>query len=247
MKILIGLVALIAIGIIGFWGWGTNSIVPQTTSLNEDEMYYTIMVEEPATTLLTSESADTKARQTMHDALVAVVAQFKNDSGLESLTPEDIEIQGLGEDRKYALGGEYDEYQGKSTVSYVYRIYMDTLGAHPNHFYHTFTFDEAGNELMLQDIFAAGAPYLTRLSEEAYKKVVEELTVRANGEVYPEMEDTVRMGTAPSPEALQFFYLTETDLHLLFPPYQVAAYAAGSFDIAIPLSELGDVLKAEYQ
>ncbi len=244
-KIIIGIVALVIVGAVGFLGMQKAARL-SLPSLNEVAAYYTIMVEEPERTVLAGK-ADEKARETMHLALRSAIADFKQESGLESLTEEDIQIQGLGADRKYALGAEYDEFQGKNTVSYVYRIYMDTLGAHPNHFYLTFTFDHEGNELLLGDIFTQNSDFLTRLSQEAYARVVEELTTRAGGEVYPEMAETVRMGTAPSADALQFYYLTPTDLHLLFPPYQVAAYAAGSFDIAIPLSELSDILKPEYQ
>jgi hypothetical protein len=241
----IGLGMLLLVLGAGYW-WMSAKVTPQElSSLNEEELYYTVTVELPEHTTLNT-GADARARATMYAALAETVAAFKQESGVETFTPQDAQIQGLDGGRKYALGAEYDEYHGESTVSYAYRIYMDTLGAHPNHFYRTFTFDMDGNEIALEDLFVPGSSYLTRLSEEAFTRVLDELTTRAGGEVYPEMEDTVRMGTAPSPETLQFFYLTETDLHLLFPPYQVAAYAAGSFDIAIPLSELENILKPEF-
>ncbi|HEY4501819.1 MAG TPA: RsiV family protein [Candidatus Paceibacterota bacterium] len=104
-------------------------------------------------------------------------------------------------------------------------------------------FDLEGNLVTLDQLFAPDSRYLDQLSAAAYPKVVAELAQRAGSTPTPDMLDTVRMGTAPTPEALQFFYLYQGDLHLLFPPYQVASYAAGSFDIAIPLSELSDILK----
>lgn len=150
--------------------------------------------------------------------------------------------------RHYELIVEHKAFYTRGAfISYEFDIYLDTGGAHPNAFYRTATFRESGEELLLEDLFVSGAPYLTRLSEEAYPMVVEVLRARVGGEVTPDMEDTVRIGTSPSPEALQFFYLKDGELHLLFPPYQVAAYAAGSFDIAIPLSELQDTLNPEVQ
>lgn len=243
-KVFICVLGVVALGMVGFLVWERREGAPP--SLDEIGMHYTISVEEPHPIVLAGRAGE-KAREIMLNTLNSVVAGFKQENGLESLTEEDIRIQELGGDRKYVLGGEYEEYKGKNTISYVYRIYTDTLGAHPNHFYLTFIFDQEGNEVVLGDIFISNSEYLTRLSQEAYTRVTEELATRAGGEVYAEMAETVRMGTAPSPEVLQFYYLTETDLHLLFPPYQVAAYAAGSFDIAIPLTDLRDILKPAYQ
>lgn len=246
-KVVISVAGIIVLGVIGFLTWEIQEEVsPSPSFLNEIGTYYTVMVKEPQPIALTGHAGE-KVREIILNTLDSVVADFKQENGLESLTEEDIRIQGLGENRKYVLGGEYDEYEGKNTTSYVYRIYTDTLGAHPNHFYLTFTFDQEGNEVALKDIFIPNSEYFTRLSQEAYTRVIEELGIVGEGEVYTEMTETVRKGTAPSPEALQFYYLTETDLHLLFPPYQVAAYAAGSFDIAIPITNLRDILKPAYQ
>jgi hypothetical protein len=177
------------------------------------------------------------------DAVEAVIAQFKEDTQVENLTPEDVEVQGLGGERKYTLDITYKKYESPSTYSYAFTIYQDTLGAHPNGFYATLTFDKSGNELMLEDLFQEGSGYLDQLSQLAYEGVVTELEAKTGAAPTEDMFDTARVGTAPSPEALQFFYIEGQTLHLLFPPYQVAAYAAGSFDIAIPLNELADILK----
>jgi hypothetical protein len=178
-------------------------------------------------------------------AIIDIISAFKEENNLDHLTPEDIQVQGLGGDRKYALDIKYNSY-GSVTDSFVFTIYQDTLGAHPNTFYRTFTFDRQGREVTLGDLFVSGSNYLERLSTLAYTRVVDELRERA-GEPTPEMLDTVRIGTSPTPETLQFFYVNGNKLHLLFPPYQVAAYAAGSFDVSIPLSELDDILLPEYK
>ncbi len=208
----------------------------------EDKPYYLIDVEYPSKTAL-SATANAKATRVIEQALADDIAQFKADSGLDTLTTEDVQIQGLGPDRKYAFGATYQTYQSASTVSYAFLIYQDTLGAHPNGLYQTFTFDMAGNRLQLADLFKPGSNYLNRLSTLAYAGVVAQL--RQKMEVDPQSPelDTVRIGTSPTPETLQFFYVDGTTLHLLFPPYQVAAYAAGSFDVAIPMGQLADILK----
>ena len=59
--------------------------------------------------------------------------------------------------------------------------------------------------------------------------------------------DYIRQGVTP--EALNFqSYAIEGDaLVLIFPPYQVAPYAAGTQEVSIPLSQLKEILKPAYQ
>ena len=75
-----------------------------------------------------------------------------------------------------------------------------------------------------------------------FHRVIDGFMVQGGG-FTPDMEETVRIGTSPTPETLQFFYLDGGALHIIIPPYQAAAYAAGYFDISIPLSSLKDILK----
>lgn len=212
----------------------------------ENAPYYMVDAVYPRKTLLADPAADLKARTTMEQDIASGIAQFKQDGDFANLTQEDIQTQGLGADRKYAIGYDYTEYQGTSTVSYAFLVYQDTLGAHPNAYYDTFTFDKQGNNLALADLFTPGSRYLDALSVPAYKDVVAQLTARTGAAPGPDELDTVRLGTEPSPEALQFYYISGNDLHLIFPPYQVAAYAAGVFDVMIPLASLTD-LKPEFK
>ena len=197
----------------------------------EEAPYYTIETRYPA------------GRPVVEAALAASIAQFKEDGNFANLTAEDIQIQGLGPDRKYAYDAEYKTYNAPGYTSYFYTIYQDTLGAHPNGFFLTFVFDKEGKQVALADLFMPGARYLDRLSAEAQKQVLAELAKRADAPATPDTADTVRIGTSPSPEALQFFYLDGDTLVLAFPPYQVAAYAMGSFEARIPLADLKDILK----
>ena len=225
-----------------------SSILNATSTAGGDyhyiinEQYYTVDAVYPSQPSL-SAAAATKAELIMEQGIANDIAQFKQDSGLATITAADVQTQGLGGDRKYAFGATYEKYEGSSTVSYVFMIYQDTLGAHPNSFYQTFTFDQQGKQLQLADLFKPNAAYLKKLSPLAYKGVVEQLKSKTGQAPDAGMLDTARIGTEPSPEALQFYYIDGNKLHLLFPPYQVAAYAAGDFDVAIPLASLSDILK----
>ena len=149
----------------------------------------------------------------------------------------------MGDGRKYTLDISYKPYVSPGFVSYVFTIYMDTGGAHPNGFYHTLIFNEQGDSVSLSRLFKDNSRYLDRISTFAYGQVLTQLKGKTGRELTPEDENTVRMGTAPSPEALQFFYLDGSDLVVLIPPYQVAAYAFGSFEARIPLDSLKDILR----
>ncbi len=180
----------------------------------------------------------------------AVVALMKNfaekeiarfiDNSVASLTPEDIRIQGLGGDRKYVLDMDYDVFESSRTVSYLYHMYADTLGAHPNAYYRTFTFDKkTGEGLHLDDIFVS-ENYVDILSEKSRTSLHKTLGENA-------VEDMLEAGTTPFADNFQNFYLSGSDFVIVFPPYQVGPYAIGTQEVRIPLFEISSVLKTEYR
>lgn len=209
----------------------------------EDKPYYLVSAEFPATVTLTGQ-AGVHAQATMEQWLADDIARFKTDSGVETLTPADAELQGISGDIKYTYEVSYDSYQGANTASYVFTLSEYTLGAHGNVIYRTFVFNKDGTVLGLADLFKPGSAYLTRLSSLAYDGVAAQLKEKLDGEDPIDSDlQTIHDGTKPDPLSFQAFYIDGTNLHLLFPPYQVAAYAAGVFDVSIPLSQLQDILK----
>jgi len=254
----VGILVVLAV-VFGVWSSFTTPAAPSSPTagdtspvlkgrLEADQNYhykdvapgYEITAVYPAKVPLPSAEASAKAAATIEAKLAESIAAFKADAA-QMLTAQEIaRLQEAG--ASYALGFEYNDYFQEGYHSYVYQVYQDTGGAHPNGFYLTLVFDLEGNLVTLEQLFAPGSRYLDRLSAAVYPKVFDELAERLGQAPTPDMLDTVRVGTAPSPETLQFFYLYQGDLHLLFPPYQVASYAAGSFDIAIPLADLADIL-----
>ena len=188
-----------------------------------------------------SDMAETKIRASVEQMIDETVERFERNIN-EMLSPD--EQARLKEDgRKYAMGIDYKMYTSPGYVSYSFLIYEDTGGAHPNSYNKTLVFDLNGNIVLLADLFKDGSRYLDRLSAASYKIVLAELEKRMGVKIDDTQIDTVRMGTAPTPENLQFFYLDNGNIVLMFPPYQVAAYAAGAFEARIPLSSLSDIFK----
>ncbi len=218
-----------------------SALGPQ--SLSDSGQYYKIDASYPGSTSLLESAgaaADANAVAAMKGFETQTITQFKEESGLNNLTAEDIKIQGLSADRFYALSLTYETHQSPSTVSYIYQIYADTLGAHPNGAYRTFTFDKkTGASLQLADLFVANAAYLTQLSTISRTQIAQTLG---------ENVDTTYLnsGTTPKAENFQDFYLDGANLVLVFPPYQVGPYAIGTQQVTIPLVQLKTSLKAQY-
>ena len=209
----------------------------------EDKPYYRITADYPATTGLQA-AADTRVRTTIEQGLAGEIAKFKNDSGLDLLTAEDARIQGLDGERKYALDMEYTRYVSSSTISYVYEVYADTLGAHPNGYYLTYTFGQDGTQLSLGDVLKNNPNWLEELSLLVSQDITKQLKERL-GASLPQGDEGADVtgsifaeGLAAKEENFANFAVDGDTLAIFIPPYQVAAYAAGSFEVRIPLSEI---------
>lgn len=255
---ILGVIVLAAL-VLGFtlWYMATHkapepySAVPETAVpellppqvIEEHGRYYDIEVSYPAETALKaalSEEADAEAIAVMEEFIEDTVAEFKEQGNFENLTPEDVQIMGLSEDRKESITIAYEEAWGLHTASYAFTLFVDTLGAHPNTFYRTFTFDlTTGKELAITDLFLPRSNYLTRLSAIAQFELAKSLGESADTEY-------IAQGTEPDALNFQTFVIDAGTLVLLFPPYQVAPYAAGPQSVTIPLAQLADILEPSY-
>lgn len=215
---------------------GQHILVGSTTSdgnfvYYEETATYTVELKYPAATLLTDRAADQKARLAIEAALKTTADEFKqNVAGLDASVMPSLES------RKLALAADYKQYQSTSTISYFYTVYEDTGGAHPNGYFKTFVFDEQGSEVKLGALLSKNPNWLEELSLVVSEDVVAQYKVRAGvedatGLIYPE-------GLAPKEENFQNFYVDGDRLVIEIPPYQVAAYAAGSFEVSLSLTDM---------
>lgn len=173
-------------------------------------------------------------------ALAAAIDSFINGSYAEFMSnfPATGFLPGSG--NPWALDLQPETLQGVSTASVVFTRYTYTGGANGTTDYHTLTVAlPAGDLLTLEDLFVVDVnPYATLqpLAEAA-------LIAQLGDAIIPDM---MTPGTEPTPENYQNWALTETTLNLYFNKYQVAPGAAGAPMISIPLSDLSDVLQAQY-
>ncbi len=141
----------------------------------------------------------------------------------------------------YTLTITHEEFYFSDDIQgLVFSIYEYTGGAHPNTYYKTFTFDVTQNvEVTFMDVFAPDADVFATIKPLVQAQIQETL-----GEMLDEqwLED----GTGENPANYQHFALTMSELILYFPPYQVAPYAAGSFVVRLPLSDLEAILADDF-
>ncbi|MBU0750426.1 RsiV family protein [Patescibacteria group bacterium] len=207
-------------------------VEPEPQTFSETTQYYDIQAVYPSKTPLSASvgvKADTEAVSLMRDFQEETIAEFKRNGGFDSLTPEDIEMFGYDQGRKQALGFEYNTYTSDKTVSYEYSIYADTMGAHPNLYFRTFTFNlNTGDLMTLKDLFPNDPGYLETVSGLSRDSLREQLGEYANTEY---LED----GTTPMEVNFQNFVVDGDTLVIIFPPYQVGPYALGVQRVEIPL------------
>ncbi|MDX1438920.1 MAG: DUF3298 domain-containing protein [Rubricoccaceae bacterium] len=150
-------------------------------------------------------------------------------------TPRDIAVESSLE------GGFSEPFTNDRLLSVQQHFYSYVLGAaHPNTTVETFNYDlSTGEAVHLEDLFESGTAYLDALSSLAHAGLIEEATSRgfAPADLWSE-------GYAPTPENFAHFTLHEDSLALHFPPYAVAPYVAGEFEIRIPYTNLTSVLRS---
>jgi hypothetical protein len=216
-------------------------------SINENAAYYIISGSYPGSTPRIASAgaeADAAAVSMMKSFLLQEVERFKSNGNFANLSHEDVQIMGLDQ-RKYTFDVTWKTYQGAHTLSYVFQLTQDTGGAHPNTYYKTFTFDTTGGErLDIGDIFQPNSNYLQLLSTKARADLPALINKVQEGAADTE---TINVGTQPITDDFQSWYINDSNLVLLFAPYQVGPYSLGTILDTIPLPTFATVLKNAYQ
>ncbi|MEK7510695.1 MAG: DUF3298 domain-containing protein [Patescibacteria group bacterium] len=258
----IGSLGLIAL-ILGLTGWYMSThpapvpYSPQVTpptlgtdvpkKISEKGTYYTIDVTYPTQIsfpLSSRSDAGATADRTIKAWVDQNIAQFKSYVGENEAAIQDFISQ--GEEVPASLSSMqltvvYERKETPRTVTYLLNAASYIGGAHGMETPTTFTFDATtGTRLALADLFLPQADYLTRLSTLARSKLPGLTGDFTN-------DDFIQDGTRPIQENFQVFYLEGDDLVFLFPPYQVAPYAAGTIIFRLDRTELNDILKPEFR
>lgn len=223
------------------------SVEPQTRVVTDEGDYHRITAEFPTDIVLplaSDSAAGGRAEGVMTQWLNETITTFKSESRVGQITPEEAEFLRLTDGRKYTLDAMYQMYFSRTTQSYVFTLFQDTMGAHPLTFYKTFTFDAStGNEMVLADFFVPGSDFLGALSRVSREKLPQIIAEKQQSEANM---DYLESGTMPVDENFQTFLVDGNVLVLVFPPYQVGPYVLGTITLPIPFEELSDIVRPEY-
>jgi peptidoglycan-N-acetylglucosamine deacetylase len=150
-----------------------------------------------------------------------------------------------GNTSAYMLQTTYTvERNDGKVLAILFTEYTDMGGAHPNSDYHTLDFLlPDGAQVFLPEI-VDGQRGLKRVSDLAAAGLLKSI---GTGSDALSDKDTIAMGTGPQADNFKDFVLLPDKLHIFFPPYQVAAYAAGPQEIFIPFSKLKDVMRPDWR
>jgi hypothetical protein len=250
--ILIAIVALVIVIAGGAWYFNNNPLGPSLSYTvietgdrqhKENTDYYTVQVNYPDKTPLATRGswgAEKRAEATIASTLDELISQFKQAGNVDNLSQEEkdrLNKSGI----KYSLNIGYHTYSSGNFVSYEFDIFMDTGGAHPNNLYRTLVFDMKGNTVSLDSLFTS-SDYLDRISTAATTQVQNQLRQKIGGDPSASF---VAEGTTAKIENFSNFVIDSDRIRIFIPPYQAAAYAAGSFEVQIPFADVKDILKPE--
>lgn len=196
----------------------------ETRNTSASTSAYTIDFDYPVLVGASSEAVDRVEAEI--EAFVATTTKLFLESAETNL-----EYQSELGGNPYVLQAKYSVVKYSEKVSNViFHGYLYTGGAHGMPIIRTFIFDvSSGQRLTLADLFQSGTDYLGAMSDFSAAEI-------ARRDVSD--PDWIKSGTEPKPENYQEYYLTREGLMVIFPPYQVAAYAAGPQEVLIPFDRL---------
>lgn len=134
----------------------------------------------------------------------------------------------------YTLNINYDKYQYKDYLSYVFYISVYTGGAHPNNTILTISYAKNKDKIITIDDLAKQYPaLLNNLSNESRSYFVKDQNFNDN-----DIKDMLIDGTMPNQNNFKNFAFSEMGLLIFFEQYQIAPYSYGEFEIVIPYSKI---------
>jgi len=228
------LLALAASAVVGMSG--TALAAPLTVkdiSIAKQTEHYDVEVHYPQTGLAAVDTVINGWATGLVDDFVKQAeedfASFANDSNRPDWT--------------YSLDLNYEVARNDGEMFVVgFQEDIFTGGAHPNHDIETFNFlMPDGWQVFLPEIF--DPPALDRISE----LTIADLKSQWSDEDAMSDDDWLNTGAGPQWSNFKDFLLLADTLIIDFPPYQVAAYAAGPQEVRIPLSKLKGLMRTDWR
>ena len=148
---------------------------------------------------------------------------------------KEIEPLDKREDMKYKLEINFNSYEYSDYISYVFNVFIDLLGAHPNNFLFSISYNVSSKSVIkIQDLLNINKELLNVLSEYSYN----ELKDNENIQKYA-VEGMLEEGLEKKIDNFDTFAFDNSGFKIFFEKYSVAPYVAGEFIVTIPYDKLG--------
>ncbi len=204
----------------------------EAREIKSDEQYISIDAKYP-------KFSDSNISKSVKDFVVSSIASFKIENNIDNLTQTDKDFI-FQNGAKYQYNVDYKTYTTDTLGTVVVLMANYTGGAHGNLVVKSLNYNNNSQQLTIGDLFQPESDYLTRLSEISRQKLPAVL-----GDNIGAWSDD---GTAPTSDNFQTFYMKDKNtLNIVFQPYQVAPWVAGSPEISIDIpSELSDIINPQF-
>lgn len=137
--------------------------------------------------------------------------------------------------QKFQLNINFDSYEYNEYISFVFNIFLDTGGAHPNTYSYTITFDTKNKKVVtIEDLADKNKDILKILSDYTYNVLKDDTRIKEYGD-----GEMLKEGTYPYKENFSKFAFDKDGLKIIFDRYSVAPYVAGAFSVTVPYEKLG--------
>jgi hypothetical protein len=237
------LIGAFLIGSILFWYFALCvNTKTENSTIAKDEIQNTVSV--PATT--ENFTAQLVASTTYIEAKVdyptnnPIVKKWILDMYNDFVTSNQDEIKQEQKDfpdraMRYAFDATYVVATSSEYTSYVYQIYNYTGGAHGSTVTNSYiTNNKTGKRIeSLTDIY--NKDIYTYLQDYSRKDLRNQFTKNEDLKSMYDEKNFVNPGTEATADNYSAFWFEGDNLVVNFGQYQVAAYAAGTFDVSIPL------------
>lgn len=157
----------------------------------------------------------------------------KMEKYINEFKEEIKEFEKIG-DNKFTLSINFDSYEYEEYISYVFHIFVDLQGAHPNTYIWTISYDIKSKELIdINTLVRKNKDILNILSGYAYEELKQNSSIKEDNTL-----DMLVDGTKPVSDNFSKFAFTKEGLKVFFQRYDVAPYYLGEFEVTVPYDKL---------
>ena len=157
----------------------------------------------------------------------------KVNSYIEAFKNEINEYEQI-DGKKAMLEINFNNYEYNDYISYVFNIFVDSGGAHPNTYIFSISYNvQNGKIIKVADLIDMNKDILNILSTYSYNALKENEKIKEY-----KVEGMLENGTFAKAENFKNFAFDKQGIKIFFEKYSVAPYVAGEFTVTVPYDKL---------